>query len=287
VFCLACGLLCNSSMSRALLRLSIVLPFAVLSLGACGGSAFEGAPSGLGAGGAGTGGSGSGVSGSGAVAGSGASTEGGTVGFGGASTGGTTSIGGSITAGGAGNVGGAIGLGGSAGSDIQACTSNTDCEVVPASCCSCGIGPISDYTSINSQYDAQYSRRCQTADLACGPCPLIPADPNAAKFYYVPTCQSGRCAVADLRATDITACATAADCSLRGGTACCPGCDAQPVALNTKNEPELSQLVCGTESVACSGCASPAPYSSYSVGCTEGRCSVELAPCTAASPCAD
>jgi hypothetical protein len=271
-------------MSRALLSFSIVLPFAVSSLGACGGTAFESGPSGLGAGGTAIGGSGSGVSGSGAVAGSGASTEGGA-----ASTGGTTSIGGSTSAGGAENVGGALGLGGSAGTDIQACTSNTDCEVVPASCCSCGNGPVSvsNYTSINSQYDAQYARRCEVADVACGPCPFIPADPNAAKFYYVPTCQSGRCAVVDLRATDITACATAADCSLRGGTACCPGCDAQPVALNAKNEPELSQLVCGTEPVACSGCASPALYSTYAVGCNEGRCSVELAPCTAASPCAD
>jgi hypothetical protein len=261
-------------MRRTLLSFSIALPFAVLSVGACGGSAFEG--------GLGTGGTAPGSGGSNANAGTSFGAASGSLGVGGSfGRGGSSSTGGSAN-GGTGNVAGTGASAGSGGTDIQACTSNTDCEIEPTSCCSCSTGPVSNFTAINSKYVNQYNQRCGTVD--CAGCPPTAFNPNDPVFYYVPTCQAGRCTVVDLHTTDITACSTAADCSVRSGTACCPGCAAQAVALNTKNEPELSKLVCGNELSACPGCAPPTP-SGYSVGCADGRCDLLLTPCTAQNPC--
>jgi hypothetical protein len=258
------------------LRLIALLPLAVLGAVACGGSAFDSGGQGSGGGGS-LAGTGSVTAGSGNVGGSGSAAGSGNVaGF---SSAGSTSIGGTGNVGGA---GGAAGSGGSAGLDIQACTSNSDCEIEPTSCCSCGSGPVSNFTAINSKYESQYESRCGVVD--CAGCPPVAYDPNNPTFYYVATCQASRCLVVDLRTTDITACTTAADCSLRSGTACCPGCGQALVSLNTSREAELSQLVCGDEPIACAECA-PGD-SGYSTGCTDGRCSVVLGgTCTAANPC--
>ena len=232
-------------MRRTLLSFLVVLPFAVLSVGACGGSAFD---SGLGTGGTGT-----------AVGGTGATP-------GGSSNGGT------------GNVAGVGASAGSAGADIQACTSNSDCEVQPVSC-TCGTGPLSNLTAINTKYVNQYYMRCP--DL--GSCPPAAFNPNDPALYYVATCQAGRCAVVDLGATDVTECKSASDCSLRSGTGCCEGCGSDTAALNTSKLSELSKLVCGSEPVACSACAPV--FSGYSADCSNGRCSVLLTPCTTEHPC--
>jgi len=267
-------------MRRAFVTVSMVLPLALFSVGACGGSAFDGA--------AGAGGPGTETGGSGASAGNSSGTAGRAAG-GSLGLAGSTSSAGTTSQGGFGNVGGTVGSAGTSSTagagggatDIRACSSNTDCEVVPVSCCSCGTGPVSNYTAINSKYDALYNGRCGTVD--CVGCPPTAFDPNDATFYYVPTCQAGHCAVVDLRTTDITACSAATDCSLRAGTACCPGCSGAPVALNTKNAPKLSTLVCGSEPTGCLACLPD--FSDYSVACSGGRCSVELGPCTSAHPC--
>ena len=263
-------------MRRTFLSLLVVLPFVGLTIGACGGSAFESGP-----GSGTTGGSGIGTGGAGASAGTGSGSAGQAAG-GSPSSGGSTSLGGS-SVGGTTNVAGRGGSSsaGAGGVDLQACSSNTDCQVVPSSCCSCGQGPVSNYTAINQKYSAQYGERCAAVD--CGPCPLAPTNQNDPTLYYVATCQAGRCAVVDLGATDMTQCNTAADCALRSGTACCQGCSGQPVSLNVSKQPELSQLVCGSEPTACPACAPL--LAGYSAGCTSGRCSVLSTPCTQQSPC--
>lgn len=261
-------------MRGALLGVFLLVPLAGLTVGACGGSAFDGTPAMGGTGGTGAlAGTSSGVAGhpSGGAIGAGGST----------STAGATSSGGTHSAGG--TVSGSAGSVGSAGSDLQACASNTDCEVVAVGCCgSCGGGPISNYTAINSKYDAQYRTRC--GPIACGACPPTAFNPNDPTFYYVPTCKDGRCTVVDLNATDITACSTASDCSLRSGTACCSGCAGTPVALNTKHASELANYVCGSEPSACDACAPS--FTGYAVDCASGRCSVVLGgTCTSEHPC--
>jgi hypothetical protein len=254
-------------MNRLSFRLTALLPFAILGAVACGGSAFDSGAQGSGGSGsfAGTGsvtaGSGN-AAGSGSVAGSGSA--------------GSTSIGGT------GNVGGGYGNGGGAGLDIQACTSNSDCEVEPASCCSCGSGPVSNFTAINSKYQSQYESRCGAVD--CAGCPPVAYDPNNPTLYYVATCQASRCVVVDLHTMDVTACTTAADCSLRSGTACCSGCGENMISLNTDRASELSTLVCGSQPSECPACA---PVNAgYSTGCSDGRCTVVLGgTCTETNPC--
>jgi hypothetical protein len=256
-------------MNRRTLRLIALLPFSVLGVVACGGSAFD--SGGQGAGGTGAVAGSSVFAGSGNLGGSGSAAGSGSVaGF---SSAGSTSIGGT---------GGAAGSGGGAGLDIQACTSNSDCEIEPTSCCSCGSGPVSDFTAINSKYQSQYESRCGAS--TCPACPPVAYDPNNPTLYYVATCENSRCVVVDLHTQIITACTSAADCSLRSGTACCSGCGENMISLNTDRASELSTLVCGSAPTACPACAPS--NAGYSTGCSDGRCTVVLGgTCTEANPC--
>jgi len=195
-----------------------------------------------------------------------------------------------LGAGTAGAAAGGAANGGSGGLDLSACTSNTQCEVVPISCCSCGTGPSSNFTAINAAYEMQFSARC--AAVACAPCEQATPPLDDPRHYLVATCQrpaeasanaAGRCVVVDLRATELTACQTASDCSLRSGTSCCSGCSGSIVALNGSHMPELSGLICGSEPVACPACAPS--FDQYLATCSEGRCGVEFNPCPASHPC--
>ncbi|HYQ02867.1 MAG TPA: hypothetical protein VER96_29550 [Polyangiaceae bacterium] len=276
-----------SSTYKSFLGLVCLVPIALVSAAACGGNAFENrtgvaggnglAGSGsLGSGGSSVGSGGSSVGSGGSSAGTGHSVGGQSSGEAGAATGGGLGRGG---AGGAGS-----GSGGSGGIDVTACTSNTQCEIVHAGCCSCGnIGPAEDFTAINSAYRAQFNTRCSTVD--CGGCPPmrapLPSDPY---FSLAATCQrpidaapntAGHCAIVDLRQTEITACETPSDCTLRAGTACCSGCSGVPVAINGSQNAALSALVCGTEEpIACPACAPN--FTEYTTGCHNGLCTVEV-----------
>ena len=253
-----------------LLRVLTLAPFGLFCAAACGGSAFEA----QGAGGQGTAG----------VAGSNTAGEAGSVSAAGSGTAGS-SVGGSVGIGGGGSGGsGRGGNGGSAGQDQRQCSSNTECEVVPATCCNCGTGPVSNYTAINSKYETQFSNHCEAVD--CAPCPPTAFDPNNPVFYYVATCRDHECVVVDLRGaqSDITACKNDNDCTLRAGTGCCPSCDGgQPVAINSTRRDELEGLVCGTEPISCSECSPQ--FAPLSATCSVGRCSVKLTPCSADAPC--
>jgi hypothetical protein len=274
---------------RAVRRL---LPVALLSAAACGGNVFY-SSGGAGAGGGSlTAGAGGGEIGGGSSAGAGA---GGTD-IGGGSFGGQTAGG---SNGGQTYVGGACGSSaGAGGTDTQACISNQDCEVIPKGCCSCGSGPVSNYVAINSAYATQYQSECGVVD--CAACLPTAFNPNDPVNYYVATCArsvspdlpsggvtiAGQCVVVDLRATDITACKLASDCSLRGGTGCCSRCGGgTPIAINTSEESELETEACDGAPQACPACA-PA-FSGYDATCSDGRCSVELAPLPPPCPCPD
>jgi hypothetical protein len=275
---------------RAVRRL---LPVALLSAVACGGSVFNSS------GGAGTGG-GSVTAGAGGGDVGGGSTAGADTGgadTGGADTGGAPS--GGQAAGGI-SSGGSSSAGAGDMDNTQECASNTDCVLISGSCCSCGSDPVSSYIAINSLYASQYQNRCNGVD--CAGCPVSTSADNPVN-YYVATCARaigtdlpgvaippGHCVAVDLRATDVTACKSASDCSLRAGTGCCGGCGAgMPVAINSSKEPELEQDVCGNEPTACNDCAPLFP--GYSATCSGGHCSVGIAvgsmPCTPPNPCSD
>jgi hypothetical protein len=254
------------------------VPIAFISAQACGGNALEN-HAGF-AGGSGLSGSsaaGASSTGGGAFAGAPHSEAGTSSGQAGAATAGA------LGRGGAGSSGAANG--GSGGLDVSACTNNTQCEIVPLSCCSCGnSGKVADFTAINAAYEMQFDERCAAVD--CATCvPIPPPGLNDPYFYLVPTCQRpadapasapGRCVVVDLRATEITACMSASDCQLRSGTACCSGCGGRPVALNGAQAPALSELVCDSQPAACPACAPS--FDGYQAICSAGRCGVVLTP---------
>jgi len=259
-----------------------LLPLALVSAAACGGNAFEnrngnglGAAGSVGSGGSSVGSGGSSIGSGGSSVGSSAGTShsagGQSPGEAGAATGGA------IGRGGAGSAGSATG--GSGGIDVTACTSNTQCEIVHAGCCSCGnIGPAEDFTAINSAYRAQFNTRCSTVD--CAGCPPMRApQPSDPYFSLAATCQQpidatpntpGHCVIVDLRQTEITACKTASDCTLRSGTACCSGCSGLPTAINGSQNSALSALVCGRDPSACPACAPN--FTEYTAQCVDQRC---------------
>ena len=262
------------------------LPVALLSAAACGGNVFQSN------GGAAGNGGGTVTAGGGDVGGGWTLGGAGAIPAGGADPGGA-SFGGQSAAGAGGSSAGA------GGTDTQACVSNTDCEVIPSGCCSCGSGPVSSYIAINSVYESQYQDRCN-ATWHCSACGPVAFNPNDPVSYYVGRCEHsaapggaatgpGRCVVVDLETTAITACKSANDCSLRGGTGCCSSCSGGTlIAINTGEELELTADACGDTPQACAACA-PA-FSGYDATCSDGRCRVEPAPpppCTPQNPCPD
>lgn len=271
-----------------------LLPIALVSAAACGGNAFENRGGGAAGGGNGTAGGGNGTAGSNS-AGSGSSASSGSGSTGGArhGTAGAGSgaagagVGGAIVAGGASN--GGAGSGGSGGLDVRACTSNTQCIVVPKSCCVCDRGSIANLTAINSAYQMQFNAECALLD--CASCPEPPQGPGDPSLFFVATCELppealnavGHCKVVDLRETAITACKTAADCALRSGTGCCEGCGDRIVSINRDQGSALSSLVCGNEPIGCPACLPI--FDDYRTTCTNGRCGVQELPCTAKHPC--
>jgi len=248
----------------------LLVPASIAGAAACGGSAFESA--------GGTAGANSSGGTASAGAHQGGSLNGGATGLAGASSGGT----GGMSSGGA-SVGGS-GEAGGGGIDMTACTRPSECMLESVSCCSCGSGPVTDFTAINAKWDSAYSQRCATAD--CAGCPPVAYDPNNPVFYYVPTCAAGHCTVVDLKKTDMTECATASDCTMRSGTACCPSCSGgSVVALNQAHESELSQLVCDSSQTSCPACVTPG-QPAWSLACESGRCVLGgPTPCSEASPC--
>jgi len=273
----------NVSSARKSFRTILgLLPIALVGAAACGGNAFEykngvAGSTGL-AGTSSAAGHSNATGGSGNAAGALPGTGGSSSGQAGSATGGAMSRGG--TGSGVGGTG--SGAAGSGAVDVSSCTANTQCAIVPVSCCSCGIiGPATDFTAINSAREAEFDKRCQMVD--CGGCPPLRApSPNDPYFYLVATCQRpaeaapdapGHCVVVDLKKTEITACTSASDCSLRSGTACCSGCSGTPVALDGKQAAALSDLVCPSGPIACPACAPI--FDGYQAVCSDGRCAVE------------
>jgi hypothetical protein len=272
------------TIAKPLLGFFLLLPVALLSAASCGGNAVDdtraaggsgvaaGAGGELNLGGAVTGGTSSGAA---SAAEGGASADGGAA-EGAASADGGAADGGASAGDGGASPGGVV--------DKQACVSVADCTIVSNKCCCNFAGPVSDYAAINVAYAAEYQEQCNAADCPqCQP-PFSVSDPIGPVANYVPTCRQtavpdpstggetvrGQCVIVDLRATEITACAVAADCALRSGTQCCPGCGGSPISINKSKEPDLEALLCDATPVACSACAPT--FSGYIVNCRAGRC---------------
>lgn len=188
-----------------------------------------------------------------------------------AGTGGSGAAGGHAS-GGAPATGGSAGApatGGSAGtgpSCSRACTVPTDCTLTPASCCICGEGQLSDYFAVNNSNASLCG--CQGPACECA----TMSNPNLGA-----TCSSGKCTGFDVRQVPaLSACNTNADCTLRIGDGCCPGCLADVsklIAIRTDAESKLEQMVCGPTGSTCPNCM-PAMPPGTTAQCVNGRCQV-------------
>jgi hypothetical protein len=157
---------------------------------------------------------------------------------------------------------------------IDTCTESQECVLRSPGCCgACEPTEISDFVAINSKHDRDYDTLKGCGGVACGACPE-PTPGETTSSYFVPTCDAGRCRVLDLRTTEITACDSVADCSLRIGSNCCEGCSSTGLDLIALgDEAALSELVCPSEPVACPPCE-PIDPGGFAASCEENRCVV-------------
>lgn len=160
------------------------------------------------------------------------------------------------------------------------CEQPTDCQIGGYGCCSaCESregGEILQATHLITYTGSPVFRYdgCMPSTCTCDE----PTSEQRVRHFFVPTCDTGKCGIADVRTADVTACDTADDCKLRIGTACCEGCatdDAIPESrlVGVRADGSFEALVCGTGDVACDDCAPSYPEGARAE-CVQGRCSV-------------
>jgi hypothetical protein len=134
----------------------------------------------------------------------------------------------------------------------RACESASDCVLAPRSCCgACGSAASGDARAIpRGSADAAHARRC--AETACPAC-AAPRDP-----HLIATCsRAGTCGVLDLSTSEITACTTDADCTVRPRGCCACGAH-EWVAINARSHGAYARRVC-EPIVRCLACVGDAP----------------------------
>ncbi|MBI4951099.1 MAG: hypothetical protein HY908_03635 [Myxococcales bacterium] len=194
-----------------------------------------------------------------------------------AACGGEVFVSGTGGAGGAGGHGatgatGGTGPGGSGvgGIDYTACSGAGQCALRSESCCGqCGAATPGDMIGVHQDFLDDYAA-AYCANVDCPGC-FMPQDPNL--FSY---CEAGHCVAADVRALELAACNSAADCTLRWGLECCEGCGLAPaeglVAVNASAVGTLSTLVCAP-GWGCLECLVQYPPGAMAT-CSAGRCEV-------------
>ncbi|MCC6523558.1 MAG: hypothetical protein IT373_12950 [Polyangiaceae bacterium] len=184
-------------------------------------------------------------------------------------TGGAGGAGGQGAAGATGGTGPG-GSGGGGGIDFTACSGPGQCALRSVSCCGqCGAATPGDMIGVHHDFLDDYAA-AYCANVACPGC-FMPQDPNL--FSY---CEAGHCVAADVRALELAACNSAADCTLRWGLECCEGCGLAPaeglVAVNANAVGMLSALVCAPD-WGCPDCLVQYPPGAMAT-CSAGRCEV-------------
>ena len=154
--------------------------------------------------------------------------------------------------------------------DFAVCEVNSDCSVVPESCCGrCGAPARDDALAINIAKASEHSRAVCGDDVGCPACAPLFIDPT-----LVATCRAGRCALVDLVRHSATACERDPDCTLRTPDCCECGGDTglgRLIGISTSAQSDYAQLVCDPEQ-ACDECA-PIYPSEVTVQCgAAGHC---------------
>jgi Kunitz/Bovine pancreatic trypsin inhibitor domain len=156
--------------------------------------------------------------------------------------------------------------------DYDGCTGPTDCVVTPFACCGeCEPVSVQSIIAINKSHVADYDNSMGCAAVGCGVCKEVPPTERTSP-NFVATCTRGRCALVDIRETELVACQSNTECKLRMGAGCCERCsDDSVVALNTGAN--LRDLVCGDGAPACPPCVPTLPKG-YAAFCISGKCQV-------------
>ena len=158
--------------------------------------------------------------------------------------------------------------------DFRSCDAHADCELAINACCwPCGEQELSDFDAINGDYAEEH--RATVCDDPTPACPRCATFPNPALGA---TCGAGLCQGFDVRAMDLSACTTDADCRLRV-TECCPcGGDTSPtslIAVRTDAEADYQALVC--DDIACPECEPVYPTDMVEAFCADdGHCDVRM-----------
>jgi hypothetical protein len=152
--------------------------------------------------------------------------------------------------------------------DIRACLVNSDCIVVPESCCgTCGAPTRGDAFAINVASASEHSRRVCTRDVGCPTCAPLFIDPT-----LVATCRAERCELVDLRRHEASACERDDDCTLRTPDCCECGGDTsfgRLLGIAKSAERDYADLVCDPDE-ACPECL-PVYPSEVTVECNASQ----------------
>jgi len=160
--------------------------------------------------------------------------------------------------------------GGGTDAAVNTCAENSDCLVVPHSCCgSCGAATRGDAVAVSRDNLNQQRTDACAGTMGCPAC-FGGTDP-----LLIATCRANRCELVDLLQQDeITLCAQASDCQLRfaGCCACAPS-DTPVIAVRADPDAEMSlqSLTCDTAQ-ACSECAPVFDPSMMVAECIDSRC---------------
>jgi hypothetical protein len=197
--------------------------------------------------------------------------------------------GGNVTIGGGGNGGGGAGGSatttgpsgptgstgtGTAPDDFTACNGPAQCTLVPAGCCPpCGFPEIEAYVAVHVDKGMDYIDSICPQPVPCDAC--VPGY-NPHLFAYCDTA-AGKCVAADARTHAVSACTSAEQCFLRGGTDCCESCSeldaSELTALSSIAEPSLGELVCNPDT-PCPPCAPLYPGGVETSCGSDGHCQV-------------
>jgi hypothetical protein len=157
------------------------------------------------------------------------------------------------------------------------CRGSDGCTLVARRCCGvCGQPELPDVIAVASEKQNDYR------DTVCEPnesCPGCASSPNPNLFAScvgATDTTPGQCQAFDARKTEIGACTTPDDCTLRNGLACCESClpaDKNSLVAIAKDQlGTLMQMVCDGD-IGCPECAPSYPPGAAAI-CDAGTCKV-------------
>ena len=151
--------------------------------------------------------------------------------------------------------------------DLSSCESNSECIVVPQSCCgTCGAPVRGDAIAINRSRVSEHARVACKGDVGCPACAPLFVEPT-----LVATCNAGTCELVDLRLHSASTCANDDDCNVRTPDCCECGGDTEPgrlIGVGATAERDYALLVCDPDE-ACPECAAVYPRE-VTVECNAG-----------------